>query len=112
MRKFIVLVVLLSVIATSMPVFAAQGRKNASDKALQKASDESAFNKAGDWFATRGKSDKEKKAILAERKTKRAAEKAQKKAENKKKEMEKKAKKAQKSMKMQSKELKKSVKNR
>lgn len=112
MKKFLVLIVLLSIIATSMPVFAAQGRKGASDMAMQKASDESVFNRTSDWFATRGKSENEKKAILAERKTKRAAEKAQKQAEKKKKEMEKKAKKAQRSMEKKSKDLKKSMTNR
>jgi hypothetical protein len=112
MKKFLVLLVALSIMITSMPVFAAQGRKGASDQALDKASDEAVFNRIGDWFATVGKSDSEKKAVLAERKTKRTAERAQKQAEKKKREMKKQAKVAQKNMQKQSRNLKKGMTNR
>ena len=107
MKKLVALLVVLSIVFGSFvsPVFAAQGRKGASDMALQKANEESAFNRVGDWFATRGKTESEKKAVLAERKLKRAAEKAQKKAQKRKKEAEKKAKEAKKKMQEQMKKM-------
>ena len=49
MKKFLVLLVILSIMVTTIPAFAAQGRKGASDKALEKASDEAIFNRVGDW---------------------------------------------------------------
>lgn len=99
MRKFISLLLIVSVVLISIPCIAAQGRKGASDKAYEHASDEAIFHRVGDWFATRGKSGEEKKAIIAERKAKRAAARAQKKAEKEKRKLEKGAKKSQKKMK-------------
>ena len=84
MRKFIAIAVVLSFVLVSVPVFAEKGRKGASDKAYEKASDEAIFHRVGDWFATRGKSEEEREAIIAERKAKRAAKRARKKLEKKK----------------------------
>ena len=42
------------------PAFAANSTKGPSSRAYEKASDESAINRVGDWFATVGKSDTEK----------------------------------------------------
>tara|TARA_B100000315_G_C14221216_1_gene426557 strand:+ start:204 stop:515 length:312 start_codon:yes stop_codon:yes gene_type:complete len=91
MRNAIIGILVLILIASSMPLFAAQGgRKGASDKAYEHASDQAIFHRVGDWFATRGKSDKEKKAILTERKAKRKAAHVQKEAKKHKRKMEKK----------------------
>ncbi|HPN72706.1 MAG TPA: hypothetical protein PKZ41_01775 [Candidatus Omnitrophota bacterium] len=101
MKKFIVLVlaVMLSVgFAGSAWSQAGAGQKGPSARAFEKASDESALNRVGDWFATRGKSEQEKQAILAERKAKRTAEKMKKEAEKKSKEMKAKMDKAGKDM--------------
>jgi hypothetical protein len=92
MRKLIVFVLAVSLLITAMPAFAARGgRKGADEKAYEHASEEAIFHRVGDWFATRGKSEEEKKAIIAERKAKRAAIRAQKEAEKKKKMIEKEA---------------------
>jgi hypothetical protein len=87
-----------------VPAYAAQ--KGASQTAMEKASDEAIFHRVGDWFATRGKSPEEAKAIKAERKAQRAAKRAQKEADRAKKEAEKQAKRAQKEMKKQQKQMK------
>jgi len=71
MKRLISMVLVVLLAVGTVSVFAAPGRKGASDKALENASDEAIFHRVGDWFATRGKSDTEKKAILAERKAKR-----------------------------------------
>jgi len=55
--------------------------KGASERAMERASDQAIFHRASDWFATVGKSEGEKAKILAERKAKRAAAKAKKMAE-------------------------------
>lgn len=81
--------------------------RGASTTAVEKASDEAVFNRVGDWFATVGKSDTEKEAILAERKAKRAAEKAQKELEKQKKLLEKQTKNVQKQLNTQSEQIKK-----
>jgi len=99
MKRLISMVLVVLLAVGTVSVFAAPGRKGASDKALENASDEAIFHRVGDWFATRGKSDTEKKAILAERKAKRTAAHAQKEAEKQKKKMEKKAEKAKNKMK-------------
>ncbi len=100
MKKFIAAAVILSLIAAFVPAFSAsaleKGRKGASERAYERASEEAIFHRIGDWFATRGKSEEEKKAIIAERKAKRAAARLQKQAEKQKRELEKKATKAQK----------------
>lgn len=91
MKKVLACVVIAIFMLSSLPVFAAEkGSKGASAQACERASDQSVFNRVGDWFATIGKSDEEKAAILIERKAKRAAEKAEKKAQKAKKKIEKK----------------------
>ena len=95
MRKFVAFLVILALVLTSVPAFAAKGKRGASDKAYEHASDKAVFHRISDWFATRGKPDAEKKAILTEREAKRAALRAQKEAEKKKKIMEKSTRKAQ-----------------
>ena len=94
MKKLIVFAVILSLAMTSIPAFAAKGRKGASDRAYEQASDEAVFHRVGDWFATVGKSEEEKAAIKAERKTARTVKRLKKEAEKKKKEMKKESKKA------------------
>ena len=111
MKKILTLVLILS-IAMSMPVFAAKGQRGASQKAYEHASDEAVFHRVGDWFATVGKSEKEKEAIIAERKGKRAAKKAEKELAKKKKAAEKKAKKAKKEAEKKAKEAQKKFKEK
>ena len=60
MKKILIITLAVALLISNMPVFAAQGRKGASDKALERASDEAIFHRIGDWFATRGKSEEEK----------------------------------------------------
>lgn len=98
MRRFVAILVILSLTVISMPAFCAIGQKGASESALEHASDEAVFHRVGDWFATIGKSPEEKKAVIAERKAKRAAARAQKEAAKKQKELEEKVKKMKKSM--------------
>jgi len=99
MKKILIFLLAITLLISNIPVFAAQGRKGASDRALERASDKAIFHRITDWFATIGKSEEEKKAILTERKAKRAAQRAQKEAEKQKRIMEKEAKKTQKKMK-------------
>jgi len=99
MRRILTAVIVISLILTSVPVFAAQGRKGASDRALERASDEAIFHRVGDWFATIGKSEEEKEAIIAERKAKRAAKRVQKELEKQERKAGKEAEKAEKKMK-------------
>ncbi|MFH1552194.1 MAG: hypothetical protein ABID83_00945 [Candidatus Omnitrophota bacterium] len=98
MKKVIALILVLT-FAIGTPLFAVEkDTKGASAKAYEQASDQSAFNRVGDWFATRGKSPEETKKILAERKAKQAAKRAEKEAKKQAKIAEKKAKKAGKTM--------------
>ena len=97
MKKWIVLVLALAVIIIASPSFAAEGgTKGASAQAYEHASDNAIFNRVGDWFATRGKSEEEKNVIMAERRAKRATERVQKELEKRNKELAKETKKAQK----------------
>lgn len=107
MKKVLVFLLISTLFIGILPTFAAQGRKGASDRALERASDEAVFHRVGDWFATRGKTKEEKEAIIAERKTKRAATRAQKEAEKKKKMAEKQLRKKEKMMNKQANALKK-----
>ena len=93
MRKIIVLLLVFVFVLGTVPGFAAQ--KGASAKAYEQASDEAVFHRVGDWFATRGKSAEEAKAIRADRKAERALKRAQKEAAKTKKALEKEMKKAQ-----------------
>ena len=78
------------------PAFAANSTKGPSSRAYEKASDESAINRVGDWFATVGKSDTEKQKVLKERKVKRLQEKAKKEKAKRQKELDRKRKEMQK----------------
>ena len=98
MKKLVAITVILALVLCVVPAFAARGEKGASAKAYEKASDEAIFHRVGDWFATRGKSEEERNAILAERKAKRAAKRIEKEAEKKKKQLEKEAKKKKKQL--------------
>jgi hypothetical protein len=81
MRRMISLAAVLCCLAWSLPAVAGdEGTKGASSKAYEHASERSIFNRAGDWFATVGRSDEEKAAILQERSETRAAKRAEKEA--------------------------------
>ena len=72
--KLIAVSLLLSLVcSTAMADYAKD--KGASEKAFDRASIESIFNRVGDWFATIGKSDSEKRTVLAERRANRAIKK-------------------------------------
>ena len=102
MRKLIACFLVVVFFISGMPAFAAQGgQKGASPRAYERASDEAVFHRIGDWFATRNKSEEEKKAILAERKAKRKAERMQEKLEKRRRLMEKQMKERQKMMQKQ-----------
>ncbi|MFO8052887.1 MAG: hypothetical protein R6U54_02865 [Candidatus Omnitrophota bacterium] len=95
MKKLILVFTALVFLTISAPVFSAEdGKKGASSKAQEQASQQSIFNRVGDWFATVGKSEEKKKKILKERKQKRAQEKAEEKAEKMQRKAEEKAEKA------------------
>ena len=98
MRKSILLTLVLCLtVLLSTPAFAARsGDKGADEKAYEHASDNAIFNRISDWFATRGKSEEEKEAIIAERKVKRAQKKAEKEIRKAKKKAEKEARKVKK----------------
>jgi len=98
MKKAIILFIALSLMVLSMPSYAAKDQRGASPRAYQQASDEAIFHRVGDWFAARGKTENEKKAIIAQRKAERIAKRAQKEAEKRKREAEREMKKAQKEM--------------
>jgi hypothetical protein len=99
MKKVAILVLVMALLIGTVPAFAAQGQRGASARAMERASDEAVFHRIGDWFATRGKSEEEAQAIVAERKAARAAKRAEKELQKRKKEMERAAKKSQKEMK-------------
>jgi hypothetical protein len=74
MKKIAVLILCsLALTAVITPAHAVKGRKGASDEAYEHASDQAIFNRVGDWFATLGKTEEEKEAIISERKSKREA---------------------------------------
>ncbi len=96
MKKLSTLV-MISLIVLSPLAFAAKGgEKGASEAALENASDQAIFTRAGDWFATLGKKGEAKKAVLAKRRAKRAQKRADKEAAKAEKQVEKEAKKAEK----------------
>lgn len=79
MKKIAVALGLLLLLAGTSAAFAAKGgEKGASAQAYEHASDQSIFNRVGDWFATIGKSGEEKARILEERRAERARKRAQK----------------------------------
>ena len=78
MRKVTVGFLVFLFLVIGMPAFTAEkGEKGASSKAYEHASEQSIFNRVGDWFATVGKSPEEKEKILQERQAKRAAKRAE-----------------------------------
>ena len=66
MRKLAGWVLAAALVMTAAPVYAAQG-----------VAGENVITKAGDWFATMGKSETERTVILAQRRTARATRQAQ-----------------------------------
>lgn len=100
MKKMLILLMVCAMAMSSSVVFAAEkGTKGASASAYEHASDNSVFNRVSDWFATIGKSEEEKAAIMTERKAQRAAARAEKKAQKTERKAEKKTKKAGKALK-------------
>ena len=99
MRKVITVLVVIALAVTATPAFAQRTTRGASTTAYEKASDEAVFHRVGDWFATVGKSDEEKQAIIAQRKAERAAKRAQKEAAKAQKEAQKKMQKTKSQMK-------------
>ncbi|MGE5279116.1 MAG: hypothetical protein ACM3L6_00020 [Deltaproteobacteria bacterium] len=93
MKRRIAGILVALFLASGVPAFAQQ-QKGASAAAYEHASDQSVFNRVGDWFATVGKSDQEKQQVLAERKARRTADKMKKEAAQRKQEGEKRAKEA------------------
>ena len=100
MKRGRVLLVILLMMALSFSTSAvlAGGEKGASASAYEHASDESVFNRVGDWFATIGKTEEEAAAIRAERAATRAAKRAEKEAAKGAKEVGKAAEKAKKKL--------------
>lgn len=82
MRQIVRMITLLAAaILLSAPAYAAKwGEKGASTEAYEHASEKAVFHRVSDWFATRGKSETERQAIIAERDAKRAAQRAEKEA--------------------------------
>ncbi len=74
-----IFVFVLCVGASNLSFAQEEKGKGASPKAYEHANENSIFNRVGDWFATVGKSDKEKERIKAERKTQRALKRSEKK---------------------------------
>lgn len=82
MKKAGIIVVVLLLALVSKLVFAAEGgKKGASARAYERASEQAIFHRVSDWFSTIGKSAEEKAKILEERRAERAARKAEKEAE-------------------------------
>jgi hypothetical protein len=83
MKRLIAIAIVFLFILSVVPVFAQTATRKTptpNQKAYEHASEKSAFNRAGDWFATIGKSDQEKAKIIAERDMHRAAKQAEKEA--------------------------------
>jgi len=113
MKKLITFFTVLTLLSVAVPAFAAKGgEKGASQTAYDRASEESIFHRVGDWFATIGKSEQEKKAIISERKARRAAERTQNKMKQNNRQMHNEMQKSQKNMNKQSKDMMKGMKQR
>ena len=85
MRKCIVIcLAIFLVFSSTLSSAQPKGPKGASERAMEKASDEAIFHRVGDWFATLGKSDEEKARVRAERRAARQAKRAEKKLEKQK----------------------------
>lgn len=95
MKKLITILLVIAFVL-STPVFApVTWAASASSELAQ----DNVVDKVGDWFATRGKTDKERQAIMAERKSARVAKRAEKQAAKAKKRADQEIKKAQKGVK-------------
>ena len=53
MRKMGVLLLVLCLTIISLPAFAAKGRRGASDRAYERASQQASFHRSRDWVPTR-----------------------------------------------------------
>ncbi len=84
--------VVLLLMGTNAAFAARGGEKGASKEAYEHASEQSIFNRMGDWFATIGKSKEEKLRIREERRAERARKRAEKEEERAKRKAEKEAK--------------------
>jgi hypothetical protein len=87
MRKLFAIAIMFLFFLSAIPAFAQISTRKGttpsprpSQKAYEQASEKSAFNRAGDWFATIGKSSEEKEKIIAERDARRAVKQAEAKA--------------------------------
>ena len=85
MKKLLAIAVVVLFVISVMPAFAQLPERRGtaptpSQKAYEHASEKSAFNRAGDWFATVGKPEEEKAQIIAERDAQRAVKHAEKEA--------------------------------
>jgi len=92
MKKLVAIAIVFLFIVSVVPVFAQVSTRkgpNPSQKAYEHASEKSAFNRVGDWFATAGKSPEEKEKIIAERDAQRAAKQVEKEAKRLRKQAEK-----------------------
>ncbi len=74
----------LSAVCTGTVSAGSPDQNGANRQAYKHASEHSIFNRTGDWFATIGKSEKERKEILQERKANRALIQAEKEMNKKK----------------------------
>lgn len=95
MKKLITLILVLSFALCSPALTSVTWAASEASEIAQ----DNVVDKVGDWFATRGKTENERKAILAQRKTDRVAKRAEKQAMKAKKRAEQETKKAQKDMK-------------
>ena len=84
MKRLTAIAIIILFFLSVMPAFAQVSDREGttpsprpSQKAYEQASEKSAFNRAGDWFATVGKSSEEKEKIIAERDAKKAAKQAE-----------------------------------
>ncbi len=77
-KLFVIVLCLLVGLAPTITFAAESGKKGAGSKAYEHASENSVFNRVGDWFSTVGKTDEEKETILEERRAKRAMKRAEK----------------------------------
>ncbi len=107
MKKVLVAIFAVMFVLSAVPSFAAFEMKGAVAPAVQQAGNESALDKVGDWFATRGKTPEEKTVILNQRRADRAVKEAEKMAKQAQKDMEKMAAEAKKKAEQFGKDVKK-----
>ncbi len=99
MKKTIVMLLVMAVAFAATPAFAQRRDvRGASAIAVEKASDQAIFHRVSDWFATRGKSPEEAKAIRTQRQADRAAARVQRESAQQRRQMEREDAKAQQGM--------------